>query len=307
MSAPPVIIGAGLAGLLAAHAWPQCRVLEAAPRPTSVHQALLRFRTDAVARLTGIDFRRVRVHKAIWSENRFTTPNIRVANLYSMKVLGRMAGERSIWNLDPVDRYIAPDDLHAQLLAAVGDRIEWGAEADFRPIGAPYISTAPLPLVLGSVGYTPTESFERAPIRVVKFEVAGADVFQTVYFPDAETPMYRASITGSTLIVEAVNSSVAMHDWLPRAKVLIQRAFGLAATQQLRYLDAVEQRYGKIVPLEDVVRKRLLFALTQQHNIYSLGRFATWRNILLDDVVNDIAVIKRLLRSDAYAARLVAT
>lgn len=306
MSAAPIIIGAGLAGLIAAHAWPQCRVLEVAPRPTSGHQALLRFRTDAVARLTGIDFRKVRVHKAIWSEGRYTPTTIRAANMYSAKVLGRLAGDRSIWNLDPVDRYIAPDDFHAQLLAAVGDRVEWGAEADFRPIGAPYISTAPLPTVLASVGCESPEIFRRAPITVVKFAIEGADVFQTVYFPDAETPMYRASITGSTLIVEAMDTPVALHDWLPRAKVLMQRAFGICI-EQMRYLSAVEQRYGKIVPLEDVARKRLLFALTQQHDIYSLGRFATWRNILLDDVVDDIAVIKRLLRSDAYAARLAAT
>lgn len=302
----PVIIGAGLAGLLAAHAWPNSRVLEVAPRPTSTHQALLRFRTDAVARLTGIDFRKVRVHKAIWSEGRYTPTTIRAANMYSAKVLGRLAGERSIWNLDPVDRYIAPNDFYDQLLAAVGDRIEWGAEADFRPIGAPYISTAPLPTVLASVGYEAQETFRRAAITVIKFDIEGADVFQTVYFPDAETPMYRASITGSTLIVEAMDTPVALHDWLPRAKILLQRAFGVRI-EQMRYLSAVEQRYGKIVPLEDVARKRLLFALTQQHDIYSLGRFATWRNILLDDVVDDIAVIKRLLRSDTYAARLAAT
>ena len=301
----PVIIGAGLAGLIAAHAWPPCRVLEVAQRPTHGHQALLRFRTDAVARLTGTDFRKVRVHKAIWSEGRYTPTTIRAANMYSAKVLGRLAGDRSIWNLDPVDRYIAPDDFHAQLLAAVGDRIEWGAEADFRPIGVPYISTAPLPAVLSALCQKPPENFQRAPISVVKFDIEGADVFQTVYFPDAETPMYRASITGSTLIVEGMNTPVALHDWLPRAKVLLQRAFGIRI-EDMRYLSAVEQRYGKIVPLADAARKRLLFALTQQHDIYSLGRFATWRNILLDDVVDDIAVIKRLLRSDAYAARLAA-
>jgi hypothetical protein len=111
--------------------------------------------------------------------------------------------------------------------------------------------------------------------------------------------MYRASITGSTLIVEAMDTPVALHDWLPRAKVLMQRAFGIRI-EQMRYLSAVEQRYGKIVPLEDVARKRLLFALTQQHDIYSLGRFATWRNILLDDVVDDIAVIKRMMRGTVY-------
>jgi hypothetical protein len=50
-----------------------------------------------------------------------------------------------------------------------------------------------------------------------------------------------------------------------------------------------------------------LFRLTHERNIYSLGRFATWRNILLDDVVDDIAAIKKLLKANsAYDIRRAA-
>jgi hypothetical protein len=73
-------------------------------------------------------------------------------------------------------------------------------------------------------------------------------------------------------------------------------------------LESIDQKYGKIASIDDAVRKQLLFALTHNHTIYSLGRFATWRNILLDDVVNDIAAIKRLLKTNsAYDARKAAT
>ena len=60
-----MIVGAGLTGLIAAHAWPQALVVEAVSGPTGSHHALLRFRSDAVARLTGVEFRRVTVRKKL--------------------------------------------------------------------------------------------------------------------------------------------------------------------------------------------------------------------------------------------------
>lgn len=294
---PPTIVGAGLAGLIAAHAWPLATVLEAAPAPRSLHRALLRFRSDAVANLTGIEFRKVRVHKGIWSAGKFVQPNIRVANQYAQKVLGRIAGDRSIWNLESVDRYVAPDTFYEQLVATAGSRIRWGWKADLTAMNTCVITTAPLPVTLDALQIEHTTVFERAPITVVRCAVRGADVFQTVYFPDEETPMYRASITGHTLIIEAMNSEVASKEWLPRALTLVSRAFGVGAVQ---VLETVEQQYGKIAPIPDDERKRLLFEITQRAGIYSLGRFATWRNVLLDDVVKDVNVIKRLMKSNLY-------
>lgn len=300
MKPQPIIIGAGLAGLIAANAWPASTILEAAPAPRALHRALLRFRSDAVANLTGIEFRKVRVHKGIWSEGRFVQPNIAVANRYAKKVVGRIAGERSIWNLEPVDRYVAPDTFYEQLVDAAHLRIFWQTKAEFSTMRAVNISTAPLPVALSELNIATELQFERAAITVVRCKVRGADVFQTIYFPDDETPMYRASITGDTLIIEAMTTEVSPKDWLPRALVLIGRAF---STDVVQIVDTVDQKYGKIVPIADTDRKRLLFDLTQKHGIYSLGRFATWRNILLDDVVKDVHAIKKMMNSTPYDVR----
>jgi hypothetical protein len=71
-------------------------------------------------------------------------------------------------------------------------------------------------------------------------------------------------------------------------------------------IDVVEQKYGKIIPLPDAVRKRVLHRLTQEHGIFSLGRFATWRNVLLDDVVQDIAVLRKLMKASQYERKIFA-
>jgi hypothetical protein len=297
----PIIVGAGLAGLIAAHAWPQAQVLEAAARPRAGHRALLRFRTEAVGRLTGIEFRRVTVRKGIWAENDFRTPSIRWANLYAQKVLGdnRIVGERSIWKLDTVERFIAPDNLYEQLIESVGARIHWNTQAAFGT-GQLLVSTAPLPVTLRALDIAAPTEFPRAGIRVTRWRVPGADVFQTVYFPERCLGVYRASITGDTLIAESTTA-------LDEADTdEIGRAFGLRM-EECELLEAVEQKYGKIAPIDDAVRKQLLFRLTHEKNIYSLGRFATWRNILLDDVVDDITAIKKLLKANnAYDVRRAA-
>jgi len=301
MSAAPTIIGAGLAGLIAAHAWPRSRVVEATPQPRAAHRALLRFRSDAVGRLTGIEFRRVMVRKGIWAEGRFQEPNIRWANLYAQKVMGydQLKGERSIWNVDAVERFVAPDSLYEQLLESVGDRIAWNTEADFRS-NQILVSTAPLPVVLADLDlHSGALQFPRAAIKVYRLRIPGADVFQTVYFPERHLPVYRASITGDILIVEATVDG----GYDEESEEAVNDAFGLHF-DQAEMIEQVSQKYGKIAPIDEAVRKQLLFDLTHKHNIYSLGRFATWRNILLDDVVNDIAAIKRLLKvNSAYDVR----
>jgi len=299
----PTIVGAGLAGLIAAHTWPNSPIIEASLKPKAMHKALLRFRSDAVARLTGIEFRKVRVYKGIWAENAPQQPAIRWANLYARKVLsgGQLKGDRSIWSLDSVDRFIAPDDLYEQLIDSVGGRILWGAPADFRDRKNPLVSTAPLPVVLAAVGIEQPFEFPRSPIKVHRWKIPGADVFQTIYFPELNLNVYRASITGGTLIVETVGGLGDMDD------EAINAAFGIRLSD-CDALGSVEQKYGKISPVDDAVRKQLLFKLTHEHNIYSLGRFATWRNILADDVVNDTTAIKKLLKANsAYDLRKAAT
>jgi hypothetical protein len=302
------IIGAGLTGLIAAHAWPDAEVWERESQPRQMHNALLRFRSNAIAALTGIPFREVQVRKGIWSEGAFCAPNICLANLYSRKVLGRTLS-RSIWNLEPVQRFIAPEDFYARMVERVGQRIKWGCEVGNCPEHLPsggVVSTVPLPALLKLLArdLSAVLDFHYAPITVDLFRVLpGCDVYQTVYFPDPNTALYRASITSDLLIAEYSTPSENSKRWARHSGLYFSEVFGVPAPQ---YLSTSEQRYGKIAPVDDAVRRALLARITQEYGIYTLGRFATWRNLLLDDLVKDIDVINRLQRSDQYAARIAA-
>jgi hypothetical protein len=294
MTQPNFIVGAGLAGLIAGHVWTSTTIFEASPGPMNQHRALLRFRTDSVARLTGIPFKQVTVRKGIYFQDAFHKPNIQLANMYAQKVVGRLAGDRSIWNLAPVERFIAPEDFVEQLVSATSQRIHYNAPIDFSQPNGPIISTAPMHLPLRAVGIlVPSGTFERSGITVTRYRVPGANVYQTIYFPNPNIRLYRASITGDLLIVESRGVDV-LHEEMMDVKI----AFGLR--EQPEYIDQVDQKFGKIVDIAAPLRKQLLFKLTHENNIYSLGRFACWRNILLDDVVEDCSVIKRLMNSGAY-------
>ena len=302
---PPLIVGAGLAGLIAGHAWPNATIVERGPAPTQAHKALLRFRSEVVAQLTGIEFKPVQVRKGIWSEGAFAAPSIRLANQYAQKCIGQLAADRSIWNLEPAKRFIAPDNFHEQLLAGTRDRTAYGVDA-FAP-GAgferPFISTAPLHATAAALKVLPPgHEFARAPIYVKRIDLGPkCDVYQTIYFPDPELSVYRASITGRTLIVEFAGGRRPFDE--SECSVEVVRAFGLGGTVGWSYLDEIAQQYGKIAHVDDDMRRALLFTLTHDFGIYSLGRFATWRNILLDDVVQDIAVVKRLMKGGNYELR----
>ena len=297
-----MIIGAGFTGLIAAYVFPQDAIREAAPGPAQMHQALLRFRSDEISKLTGIPFKQVTVRKGIWLAGKFVQPSIGVANMYSQKCLGRVLGDRSIWNLETVQRFIAPPTFYAQLIDTVGHRIDWNTRVDFnvaKTCGRPFINTSPLPLVLTSLGImTPDVMFEREPISVVKFTVSRCEAYQTVYFPSMLHSMYRASITGNTLICEFADKPEG--DW--EADLL--NAFQLHG--DLEQQEMTKQPFGKIAPIDNAIRKRMIHKLSAEHNIYSLGRFAVWRNILLDDMLQDATIVKRLLHANEYDLQIAA-
>ncbi len=301
---PTRIIGAGLSGLIAAHAWPSVPIVEASAEPTP-HRALLRFRSDAVARLTGIEFKQVTVRKGLWSRGAFREPTIALANEYSKKVIGRILGDRSIWNLDAVERWIAPENFQERLLDNVRARVTFNECDDMRG-KPPFISTAPMPVALSTLGIKRAR-FERAAIEVQRYRVPRCDAHQTVYFPDADACLYRASITGDVLIVESIGMGTGQ--LMIAARPFATEIFGAFGINlgDCDPIGRVSQEYGKIVSLPDAMRRALMYDLTSKHGLYSLGRFAQWRNILLDDVVNDIHVIKKLLATDSYALRKAAS
>lgn len=298
------IIGAGMAGLIAANYFRKHKptVFEAQQNLPDNHGALLRFRSDKVFNVIGLKARKVRVRKCIvFGADFMDAPNPYLANMYSYKVTGKVA-DRSIWNLDTEDRYIAPRDFIAK--AAQGCDIEFGhsiaAPEEFR---GPIISTIPMPSLMKMLKWNDVPKFEFKPIWTITHEVSGVDVNQTIYFPELEVPHYRASFVGGRLIIELIADPGSTED---AAKIVDQVIdyFGITRYMCDPFTVAVKKQVlGKMLPIDDAIRREFMHWATANFNIYSLGRFATWRPILLDDVVDDLAVIERMMSSSYETMR----
>lgn len=304
----PVIVGAGLSGLIAACRFTGAAIIEAG-EPVEQHKALLRFRDQSVAELTGIPFKKVKVRKEVYMDGEARPHcSIKAANLYAKKVTGNISG-RSIQNLDPVERFVAPEDFYWQLQRRFADRIEYRTPFNAERLaslgGRPVVSTAPMSANMAAAGISlqgACTALQRQAINVRRVKVKGADVYQTVYFPQEDTLVYRASITGDLLIIESIGGV----DADPGFPCDVLNAFGLTMSDlDVTTIESVDQRHGKIVDLDTDLRHSIMYSLTTNHNIFSLGRFACWRNILLDDVVKDIEVIGHLLQASEYARKRV--
>jgi hypothetical protein len=306
-----MIVGAGLAGLVAAYTFPRELVYEAHNRDHIEHQALLRFRSAAVSDLTGIPFKRVMVRKGIWLHGRSVAPSIDVCNAYAQKAIGRVV-DRSIWDISSAERWVPPMDLQERMHDALGDRISWECPVDFRTFrsGAttrPGLTISTVPLgVLAELLLGRTETFEHSPIITTRTIIPKVEAYQTIYFPDSEYGLYRASLTGDVMTCEWIGSTTSVMGNSRAALMDVADAFGIPALRELLAEKQImhEQRFGKLFPISESLRKALVIRLTDEFNIYSLGRFATWRNLLLDDVVHDAAVIKRILSTSDYDRRL---
>jgi hypothetical protein len=78
--------------------------------------------------------------------------------------------------------------------------------------------------------------------------------------------------------------------------------FGLPYDSVMEWEEPAVQKYGKLSPIDEQKRRAFILAMTDQYRVYSLGRFATWRQILLDDVVKDVQVIEGYMTErDAYS------
>lgn len=302
----PLIVGAGLAGLIAAHHWPRSVVVERGQEPSEGHRALLRFRSTAVSELVRIPFLKVVVRKGIWSGKRFHQPCIRLANIYSLKVTGRLLS-RSIWDLEPVVRWVAPPDLYWRLVEGARGRVHFNQPFNFgrlrdEPRTNPVISTAPIDVTWLSLFGSPfPEPVLFADIHVKRFKVADAAVNQTIYYPSGDTNVYRASITNDLLIIESRGQPANQFEIED-----VLDSFGIYSVETTP-IDSHHQKYGKIAPISEAIRRGAIRRMTVDFGLYSLGRFATWRNILLDDVVNDCEVIQSLFVADVYDSAVIAS
>ena len=295
------IFGAGMAGLIAGHFFRRESpiIYEIQPSLPNNHAALLRFRTDAVSRLTGIPFKKVLVRKAIHFDKRlYGHCNIALANAYSQKVTGTI-DNRSIWDLEPAYRYIAPENFIEQL--AEGLTIKY--DTSFPPLESfincdlnPIISTIPMPTLMEILSWADRPTFNYSTIWSLnaKIESLPCDIYCTIYFPEPHVSLYRASITGNRVILEFIRDPKIDRVEEYTAEFL----FTIFGIDVINVSDVFwkKQLYGKLVSKgTEEKAQAFIMAMTDRHQIYSLGRFATWRQLLLDDMIKDCEVIHRLI------------
>lgn len=292
-----------MAGLIAARVFPGATIQDGRSGFAPNHKAVLRFRTDRVEQITGIKLKRAVVDKAIYYGGKlYTRCNPSFGNQYSMKVVGRLE-RRSIWNLESELRYIPPSDFEARLYAPIANRVNWGADIESlaNHLSGPMISTIPISALAMMIDFS-VDEMERnmkgrkgTPIYVTRYRVGDCDVNQTIYFPGGGTSMYRATLTDGVLICEFAKVPAMFDEILPMLEVAFATGFGGASV-----IDETYNPNGKLTPLNEKFRKNFLFCLSHERGIYSLGRFATWRNILMDDVVQDAVLIRDMIASSAY-------
>lgn len=297
------IFGAGLAGCIAAHVFPEATIYEAAKEPVQNHHALLRFKTDAISKVVGIPFKKVDIQKMIWFEGKEVPPSARMNSMYSMKVAGKYL-HRSISKMSNDVRYIAPNDFHMQLQNRLKKRIEYGHKitTDFfhdMDCSVPSISTLPIGLMKNIANNTQIVklSDDNRKIHVINSDIKNCDMYLTCYYPCASSSVYRASITGSKLIIESmseINTSMYL-------EVLTSLGINFGDIDNEKNF---MQPNGKLTEATDGSNKKFIHNLTVNHNVYSLGRFALHRNILLDDVLEDCYVIRRMISQDTYSQQL---
>ena len=297
------VVGAGLAGLLAAGMLKSkdVQIFEKQSALPNNHSAVLRFRTSAIGDVLGIPFRQVTLVKSV---AKWKNP-VADALAYSLKVGNESRSDRSINQAEKVDtRWIAPPNLIELMSRDLF--INYATPYPFpemRGSNIPIISTIPMPILMDQLGWKTKPLFNYMNGYNISADIERCNAFVSLAVPDPAYPFSRISITGSQMIVEVPNEEECFtHD--------LEIWAGMAATllgidmKRITNLSSHRQTYVKILPTDEDLRRDFIYWATTEFNIYSLGRFATWRpGLLLDDLVNDVRLIDGWIsrRTDSYA------
>lgn len=279
------IIGAGMAGLLAANVLRRhnVHVYEAQDSLPNNHHATLRFRSPDVGNVLGLQFRKVNMIKTYVPYQNIAADSIS----YSKKVTGIYRSDRSIVEGTVIaERYIAPPDLIKQMAKSV--EIKYGKAYDFKGKDRPIISTIPMPVLMKILKYKNEVFFNNLVGIVGKAVIEYCDAYISVLFPNPAISCSRATITGDQLIMEF--PGLEEPNYLELKYIYKKLGIDIKNVPEIKFK---KQDYFKIVEINETERQNFMKWASVHYNIYSLGRYATWRpKLLLDDLVKDIRTIE---------------
>lgn len=301
------VIGAGMAGLLAgAMLRSDCEmIIEQQLSLPNNHSALLRFRSSVVGDVLGFPFKKVQVMKsaAPW-RNPLADALAYAKKCTNMYTLRSSLSAKS----EMEERYIAPSNLIHMMAERVQAPIELGKKLEW--VSGPSISTMPMPALMDHLSYDGERpDFQSVSGANMNATLTGVSAYATLYVPNPDIAFSRISITGDRLTIEFpnMNSANVAFDGERYIKQALSM-LGMPRSDWYTDLSISDQKYAKILPVDDKLRKRFILWATEHHDVYSLGRFATWRpHVLLDDVVNDVRVIQSIISHGSYDHRKVTT
>ena len=326
------ILGLGISGIIAKNYFGRDSTgYERTPLIRKNNLAVMRTDDERIGQMLGIALQKIKVRKAVCWGGKLVQgkPSITAANLYSLKVNG-MIGDRSILTVDSndvVDRYLFDQSEirmptenclfnHTLVSVSLPDRflnfdmapeIKEGTISDtgvdikkFFSVSYGYdtcISTLPMPMLLRILKISKFDHlFNSEKIYVSRITVLPkCGAYQTIYFPESRTPVYRATLEGSLLIIESIGYAPDKED-----VEFVLHMFGMNRKHIESVFSTVEQKMGKISSLDDTVRKSILLYITNHYNIYSLGRYALWKpSVKIRQTIDDVIKIKQLISIDA--------
>lgn len=296
-----VIIGSGVAAVVATRIGASLPIVaySAAPPSSAIdnHHAVLRLKDSSSATVLGCRAVRVMAHRmALHCGKLIEHSDVGANNEYSIKVYGELR-DCSILHLGRVERYlISPPAVPSGVCKfkqrlvglSLADRTLTFEDTDTREVSSVRyrwcISTIPMPVMARLAGVPCSASFICLPIGVRRYTLhTRSSICQTLYVPSRDYQTYRITIHNQEVMVEHVISG---H---PYQESEVEDLIGWLGVgiKDLELVSSHIQEFGKIIPIEEMVRKRIMYQLTSKANVVSLGRYATWKSLRVEDVVED--------------------
>ena len=329
-----VIVGAGMSGLIVANLLKargyDILVYEQQDILPDNHQAVLRFRSPALGEALGIPFKKVQTLLCLSPPGNPHENPLQSALAYSYATTGTRRTDRSIMRLfngpRVVDRWIAPSDFRQILFDRVKSHVKFSHEYTYSNspgisvIDVPVITTIPMGRSYNMVDkIEPVPSGPVAPkFKAIKYIVITAhalniDAYGSMYnsYPCADSPWTRVSITGSRVALEVSmmwgDATSMLWDKDDDEIVgpgefydlIVGNYLGLETDLTKGAPKVHHSLTDRILPIPDRIRKNFIMRLTDRYNVYSLGRFATWRpGMLLDEIIQDTNIVASMIEGE---------
>jgi hypothetical protein len=263
-----------------------------------INAGVFRLKSRNTEHYLGWELKKISIKKAyIYNDKICNIPDLKMNNLYSIKLFGELQ-ERSI---------LAKESTWIRYLPTTKARINpsvkkvgyfnvserWYAQGqkscDY------WISTIPMDYMVDYLykGDIKDIKFTKESTHKYSFGInIKSEVNQTFYVITASNPIYRITIQFNQLIVESMRD-VGIDDIKSLLCVI-----GLESEfVDLEVPKVVMSPYGKISPIDEDIRRRIIMKLTNDYKIFSFGRYAVWKpKLMIDDLLEDAEKINRQIK-----------